>query len=293
MTIEYQNITGNRKYKDALFRMVFSKKEDLLLLYNAINDTNYSNVDELEIKTLKNVLYMTIKNDISFMIDCSLNLYEHQSTYNPNMPLRGAFYLLEVLKIYADQNNLNLFRSTLQKIPTPQYFVFYNGTKEQPDRHVERLSDAFMTKNGCLECEVTMLNINYGHNKELMEKCRPLEEYAIFVDTVRRYASDKTLKLAKAIALASDECIQKGILVDILTTQRAEVQALILETFDKEQYEKDLIEDAKEEGRVEGKAEERAEKIKLVVDLVRDSLLSVAEAAKRLGMSEEELKRML
>ncbi len=77
---------------------------------------------------------MTIKNDISFMIDCTLSLYEHQSIYNPNMPLRGAFYLLEVLKIYADQHKLNLYSSTLQKVPTPQFFVFYNGTKTQPDR---------------------------------------------------------------------------------------------------------------------------------------------------------------
>ncbi len=286
MTIEYQNATGNRKHKDALFRMVFSKKEDLLQLYNAINGTDYNNVDDLEIKTLKNVLYMTIKNDISFMIDCTLNLYEHQSTYNPNMPLRGAFYLLEVLKIYAQQHKLNLFSSTLQKIPTPQFFVFYNGTKEEPDRHIERLSDAFMTENGCLECEAIMLNINYGHNRELMKRCRPLEEYAIFVDTVRKYAADKSMGLTEAITNAIDECIDRGILVDILTVQRAEVQTLILETFDKEQYENDLIEHAKAEGRAEGKTE-------LVIELVHDGVLSIEEAAKRLKMTQEELKKML
>ncbi len=105
-----------------------------------------------------------------------------------------------------------------------------------------------MTKNGCLECEAIMLNINYGHNQELMQKCRPLEEYAIFVDTVRKYSANNSLELKEAIDVAIDECIQKGILTDILTTQRAEVQTLILETFDKEQYEKDLVEDAKAEG---------------------------------------------
>lgn len=79
MTTEYQNIRGNRKHKDELFRMVFSKKEDLLDLYNAVHRTDYKNVDDLEVNTLENVLYMTMKNDISFMIGCTMNLYEHQT----------------------------------------------------------------------------------------------------------------------------------------------------------------------------------------------------------------------
>ena len=143
---------------------------------------------------------------------------------------------------------LNLFSSTLQKIPTPQFVVFYNGLKNEPDRQILRLSDAFQTKGGCLECEAVMLNINYGKNLELMEKCRRLEEYAIFIATVREYAADKKRSLSEAITLAIDACIEKGILLDILTAERTEVFMYILESFDKELYERDLKQNAYDDG---------------------------------------------
>ena len=136
----------------------------------------------------------------------------------------------------------------MQKIPTPQFVVFYNGLKNEPDRQILRLSDAFQTKGGCLECEAVMLNINYGKNLELMEKCRRLEEYAIFIATVREYAADKKRSLSEAITLAIDACIEKGILLDILTVERTEVFMYILESFDKELYERDLKQNAYDDG---------------------------------------------
>ena len=251
-TIEYQNIRGNRKHKDSLFRKVFRKKSDLLELYNAINGTNYGNEVDLEINTLDNALYMSVKNDVSCIVGCTMNLYEHQSSYNPNMPLRGLIYFAQLYNIYTEKRKLNLFSTTLQKIPTPQYIVFYNGLKNEPDRQVLKLSDAFHHQGGCLECEAIMLNINYGQNRELMEKCRRLEEYAIFIATVRKYAEDEGLSLGEAITFAIDECIEKEILLDILTEERAEVFMYILESFDKELYERDLKENAIAEGRAEG-----------------------------------------
>ena len=164
MKTENQDIRGNRKHKDALFRMVFSKKEDLLDLYNAVRGTAYQNVEDLEVNTLENVLYMAMKNDISFMIDCTMNLYEHQSSYNPNMPLRGLMYFVQLYSKYAVQRKLNLYISTIQKIPTPQFVVFYNGMKEEPDRQILKLSNAFQAEGGCIECEATMLNINLVRN---------------------------------------------------------------------------------------------------------------------------------
>lgn len=253
-TIEYRNIHGNRKYKDSLFRMVFSKKQDLLDLYNAVNGTDYSNPEDLEINTLDNVLYITKKNDVSFIIDCTMNLYEHQSSYNPNMPLRGLVYFSKQYSKYVEQRKLNLFSSSLQKIPTPKYIIFYNGLKNEPDRQALKLSDAFYTEGGCLECEAIMLNINYGNNLELMEKCRRLEEYAIFVATVRKYVLNEKMSHGEAITCAIDECIQSGILVDILMKQRSEVVMYILESFDKEIYERDLRAEAIAEGRAEGRA---------------------------------------
>lgn len=260
-TIEYRDIHGNRKYKDSLFRMVFSKKSDLLDLYNAINGTNYHDPEELEINTLDNVLYITKKNDVSFIIGCTMNLYEHQSSYNPNMPLRGIVYFSKQYNKYVEQRKLNLFSSSLQKIPTPKYIVFYNGLKDEPDRQVLRLSDAFQSAGGCLECEATMLNINYGKNLKLMEKCKRLEEYAMFVATVRKYALDEKMSRSEAITCAIDECIQKGILVDVLREQRAEVVMYILESFDKEIYERDLKQDAYEDGRCDKLKEQVLKKL--------------------------------
>ena len=262
-TIEYQNIHGNRKYKDSLFRKVFRKKKDLLALYNAINGTSHENEDDLEINTLDNALYMSVKNDVSCIIGCTMNLYEHQSSYNPNMPLRSLIYFAQQYNIYTEKRKLNLFSSTLQKIPAPRYIVFYNGVKNEPDRQVLKLSDAFQTEGGCLECEAVMLNINYGQNRELMEKCRRLEEYAIFIATVRKYAADKALSLRDAITLAIDECIEKGILLDILTEDRAGVYMYILESFDKELYERDLKQDAYEEGLQDGESNKRISLIKI------------------------------
>ena len=289
-TIEYQNIHGNRKHKDSLFRKVFRKKKDLLDLYNAINGTNYEKEDELEINTLDNVLYMSVKNDISCIVGCTINLYEHQSSYNPNMPLRGLIYFAQLYNIYTEKRKLNLFSSTLQKIPTPQFVVFYNGLKKEPDRKVLKLSDAFMNSGGCLECSAIMLNINYGSNRELMEKCRRLEEYAIFIETVRNYAADESLNLGEAITLAIEDCIKKEILSDILTEERAEVFMYILESFDKELYERDLKEDAYEEGKAAGL---KAGYVTSVDNIMKNLKVSAEKACEILGISMEVYREAL
>lgn len=179
---------ANREYKDGLFRLVFQKKKDLLSLYNALNGSSYTDPEELEVNTLGNVLYLTRKNDISFLISGMMNLYEHQSTFNPNMPVRGLVYLSRLYEKHIVKNGIDIYTSSLKKLPFPQYFVFYNGTEKEPDQQLLKLSDMFQTpvfpRTPALECIATMLNINYGHNKELMEKCKRLREYAVFVETV-------------------------------------------------------------------------------------------------------------
>ena len=243
-----QNTQGNRTYKDSLFRLVFAKKEDLLDLYNAINGTSYTDADELQVNTLENALYIGVKNDISFLIGYTMNLYEHQSSKNANMPVRGLIYLSRQFENYIAQNHLNIYSSKLQNLPTPQYIVFYNGKESELDERILKLSDAFIKEGGCLECTARLLNINYGHNRELMEKCKRLEEYAHFVMLVRKYQKDNRYSLTEAITKAIDEGIEKGLLVDILTTQRNEVYSVLLSTYDKDLYEKDLKEEGYEEG---------------------------------------------
>ncbi len=249
---------GNREHKSTLFCKAFEEKKHLLELYNSVNDSDYQNPDDLEVNTLEDVVYISMKNDKSFLIDGNMNLYEHQSTYNPNMPLRGLLYFAKLYSKYVKENHLNLFSTTLQKIPTPKYIVFYNGTQEQPDEQILTLSEAFQKskegeyEDGCLECYARMLNINYGHNRELMQKCRRLEEYATFVLKVREHTTKDPKNLSKAIERAVDECIEEGILADILTTQKAEVLEMALTTFDRELYEQGLREEGEARGRILG-----------------------------------------
>jgi len=189
-----------------------------------------------------------------------MNLYEHQSTFNPNMPLRGVFYFSRLYEGYVVDNNLMIYHEKRVRLPKPKYIVFYNGTKNQPDSMELRLSDCFENTDNeapCLECTATMLNINYGHNQELMKHCRRLEEYSIFVQCVREYIQSES-SVEDALEKAIDTCINQDVLADFLKKHRAEVTNMILTTYDKDLYEKTLKEDAREEGREEGLMEGRA-----------------------------------
>ena len=250
---------ANRNYKDRLFRFVFNNKKDLLDLYNAINGTNYDDPEELEVNTLENVLYLSMKNDLSFLIDAELNLYEHQSTYNPNMPMRGLLYFAGV----------------------------YN-------RHI---SDLFRRPNGekepCLECQTLMLNINYGHNRELMKKCRRLEEYAIFVDTIRKNQA-KGQDLQEAVETAVESCIACGVLADILRAQKAEVVQMVLEGFDQEAYEKAMKKEGYEDGYQEGKEDGYQEGIEQGIEQgIERGICGLIRSLKEFDIPKEKILQKL
>ena len=283
-----------RTYKDSLFRMIFQDREALLSLYNAINGTYYEDPNGLIITTLEDAIYLSWKNDVSFLIQDVLSLYEHQSTRNPNMPLRGLFYISSLFQGYLKANDLDPYSSVLLKLPTPRYVVFYNGTQEEPDRTELRLSDSFIRKDvePCLECTALVLNINYGHNQALMEKCRRLEEYAIFVNTVRQNLSSK-VPLKEAISKAVAECRRKNILKDLLTEQEAEVVHMLLETFDKELHEKTLRKEAFEDGYNEGRKTGIRNLITTLreVDFPRETILE--KLKEKYGLSLEEAKSYL
>ena len=242
--------TRNRQYKDRLWRMIFNNKEDLLQLYNAINHTDYQNPDDLEVNTLEDVLYLSMKNDVSFLVGGTMNLYEHQSTFNPNMPLRGVFYFSRVYEGYVADNNLMIYHEKRVRLPKPKYIVFYNGTKKQPDSMELKLSDCFENTDNeapCLECTATMLNINYGHNQELMKHCRKLEEYSIFVQCVREYIQSEP-SVEDALEKAIDTCINQDVLADFLKKHRVEVLEMILTTYNKKLHEKTLRREGRDEG---------------------------------------------
>ena len=288
--------TANRTYKDGLFRLVFQKKEDLLSLYNAVNGSDYRNPDELEINTLDNVLYLSMKNDLAFLISGTMNLYEHQSTFNPNMPIRGLLYFSKLYEKYITANEIDIYTSTLKKLPFPQYIVFYNGSDKEPDRLPLKLSDSFYMpaapKTPCLECIALLLNINYGHNKVLLEKCRRLKEYAIFVDTVRRELADG-IPLKQCLSAAVDSCIEKNILKDVLIQQKAEVIQMILETYDKELHDKTLRREGYEDGYNKG----MTDGIRQLISTLQEVSISREDTRKKLqekyGLSQKEAEKYM
>ena len=241
---------ANRQYKDTVFRMLFSEKENLLSLYNAVTGNAYQNADDLKIVTLENAIYMGMKNDLAFMLETNIYLYEHQSTLNPNIPLRDLIYIGIEYQQYVDDKSL--YSSRLQKIPAPKFMVFYNGTDAVDDRVELRLSNAYEHLAGepDLELKALMLNVNEGHNKELMEQCQTLKEYAIYVARVRKYTSE--MNLNDAVARAIDECIKEGILVEFLRKNRSEVKMVSILEYDKEWEEKKLRKAEYEAGRSEG-----------------------------------------
>ncbi|MGN0205341.1 MAG: hypothetical protein ACI4BB_12405, partial [Coprococcus sp.] len=238
----------NSRYKANLFEQIFHEKSEALSLYNAINGTNYSDEDALTITTISGALYMDYKNDVSFLIDCSLNLYEHQSTWNPNMPLRGLGYFARLYEDYVRLNELNIYSETRLRLPKPQYFVFYNGTKDEPDRQILKLSDAFPDDGtqSHLEVMAVVLNVNYGHNKELMEKCRTLHDYAVFVDAVRRYIRQGYIS-RRAVDMAVEECIANDILRDFLVRNKTGVMRMLFGKEDWERHKKREMKELAEE----------------------------------------------
>lgn len=229
--------TVNRQYKDSLFRIIFREKKELLELYNALNGTNYTEDVDLIVNTLEDAIYVGIKNDKSFVICDKLNLFEHQSSFNPNMGVRGFLYFAELIRGIIQLEEKDILSSTKIDLPFPQYTVFYNGTSKKPERMKIRLSDTFKPKckgkEPAVECCATMLNINLGHNRELMEKCRKLKEYAIFIDCIRR-RQKKGMSLEQAAKEAVDECIKNDVLADILRKNRAEVTNVLLCEYDQE-----------------------------------------------------------
>lgn len=284
-----QEIGVHRNYKDTIFRMIFREKKNLLSLYNALNGTAYENVDDLEITTLENAVYMNYKNDISFVFDFELLLYEHQSTCNPNMPLRDLLYVTRVL-----QNRIkgeNLYSKTLIKIPTPRFVIFYNGTDFQPEQQVLYLSDAFEKKQDepSLELSVTVYNVNLGQNHHLMKACRLLREYAQYVAQVRSYA--EKLPLTEAVEQAVDNCIKNGILADFLAKNRTEAIAVSIFEYDEEKHMKSERKEWREigyrEGLEEGREKGLIEGLKISNDILH-MLQTLMDAGKT-----EEVKRAL
>ena len=267
----------NRENKDRLFKFIFGNEKNrawTLSLYNAVNGSSYKNPDEIEFTTIDDVLYMGMKNDISFLITDIMNIYEHQVTFNPNMPMRN-------------KHRINLYSTTLQKFPLPKLVCFYNGLVEMKDQVELRLTDAFDTTIGepDVEVKVTMLNINYGRNKKLLNSCQVLQEYAWFIERIR-INQEVTGELEEAVEQAISQMSDEALIKPFILANKAEVKRMCITEYDEAQ----TMAMFKEEGRAEGRAEGRME---LLFDFVQRKIISVEEAAKQANLTVEDFNRKM
>ena len=285
-------LIANRMYKSRIFAMLFTDRNELLELYNAINGTSYDDPHLLQINTLENAIYMSMQNDVSFIIEMWLNLYEHQSTYSPNLPIR---YLLYVADVYSDYTkDMNLYGTRAVKLPTPKFVIFYDGQEEQPDRKELKLSELFVTPDSepSLELTAVMLNINKGHNKKLMETCRTLHDYAEYTARVREYAA--MMILDEAVERAITECINEGILADFLKKNRAEAKKVSIYEYDEERHMRQTREEGVEEGYTTGLEQgAKQEKEQIALKLLDAGILTEEQILAVTGLSQTRLEELM
>ncbi len=280
----------NREYKDSVFVDLFysdeSAPKNLLSLYNALQDTDLQDESLIRKVKIDDVLYKNFKNDISFEVDGRVIIFgEHQSTVNLNMPLRCLLYTGRAYEQLVDEDAR--YRTTLVKIPAPEFYTFYNGKAEYPQEEELYLSSAFLEKpveNG-LELKVKVININSDKAHKILDKCNVLREYSLFIDVVRKYAKEEAT-LKKAIR----ECIEKGILSDYLKRKGSEVENMLIAEYS---YEKDIQvkqQEARRAGHQEGRQEGILLSARIFQELQRDSSVSNSQIAARLGCALQEVE---
>ena len=223
---------GNREYKSDVISMMLQIPEYALDVYNAMNDSVYTDPDMIQIMRLENGISLSVRNDASFFINNYLNLYEHQSTYSPNLPLRYLFYVSDLYSKMTKDSNL--YGSRRIMIPAPRFLIFYNGKEERPEREVLELSDAFAVKEeeSWLNLKAVLLNINPGYNNDIVNACKTLSDYVIYTSRVRQYA--ERMEIENAVERAITECIAEGILADFLTQYRSEAKKMSIYEYDEE-----------------------------------------------------------
>lgn len=226
--------------------------EYALEIYNVLNGSHYTDPSQVHIMKLEKGILLSIRNDASFVLDAYLNLYEHQSSYNPNMPLRFLIYFSALLEEMVREQEYDLYGRKQIPIPTPKFIVFYNGLDQRPAREIMRLSDAYdhQEERYSMDLECIAYNINPGYNKDIQRDSRVLSGYTAFVEKVRTYAEKDDLE--DAVERAVEECICEDILAEFFREHRREVIKMAALDFTFERREKLIRRDSLEEGRKEG-----------------------------------------
>lgn len=311
---------GNREYKSDVISMMLQIPEYALDVYNAMNDSVYTDPDMIQIMRLENGISLSVRNDASFFISNYLNLYEHQSTYSPNAPLRFLIYLTNLLKKTIRKRDL--YGRKRVQIATPHFAVFYNGTEKRSEKEVLKLSDAFINRTDTPEMEltVTVYNINPDNNTQLLEKSEVLRGYMIFVNRVRENLEHQKKiaqnapeydeaayeeELEVAINEAIDYCVKHHIMEEFFRENRNEVtKSMVLDyTWERreeliraEEYEdgkREGLEIGRAEGEKRGRAEGERERDRFLINRWLQKGKTVAEIAEDLGKSEEYVESLM
>ena len=276
----------NRRYKDSVFVDFFGEdknaKANFLSLYNALHGTHLDETTELEPLRLEQVMYMAFRNDVAYLRDDKIiALVEHQATVNANMPLR---FLQYAARLYERiQNPRDRYLRRLKKIPTPEFYVFYNGKEDYPESTTLRLSDAFMTipEKPVLELVVSVTNINYTKGSEILHTCKPLKEYTLFIEAVRRHTKfDPESGYQNAIK----ECIQNDILREYLQRKSKEVMNMLIAEYD---YDVDIAVQ-KEEALQEGSYQKAIETARLM----KQSHCKLDFIMQMTGLTQAEIEKL-
>ena len=285
-----------RNYKDSLFRHLFGsteRKAEALELYNALAGTAHDNPDEIEITTIDNFIFLGRKNDVSFLIESEMVLLEHQSTKNPNMPLRGLLYFSRLYAKLIEERGLDLYGKGLIELPTPRYFVLYFGEEDRPDREVLTLASAFPSGPGDLEVTATVLNCNEGRNRAIMAASETLRGYAHLLALARGFAKGG-MPLEDAVERAVARCIDEGCLSGYLSAHRMEVQEMLFTIEDEERalrvHREAIAREATEEGLAKGMAEGMAEGLE---QGRREEADRIAANLRAMGLSEAQIEQAL
>ena len=291
----------NRKYKDSVFRMIFSEKDKLIELYNAIFDTTYTEDDSVDITTIEDVIFKTMKNDISFVMDGKfVLLVEHQSSINNNMCLRDLLYAAELIRRMIDPKDL--YKEAPVKIPNPKFVVLYNGERYMPPSDEQKLSDNFLKEEleYSLQLKLDVYNINIDAGSELLEKSPTLRQYSMFVERVRKYSKEKETLTERDMVEIMDSCIKDGMLPEFLSKYGREAVGMMFKELTQEEALEmsrqdgyDLgIEKGIEQGRSEGEASGRtAEKLEMAKMMKSDNE-PIEKISKYTGLSIEEIEKL-
>ncbi len=284
----------NRNYKDTVFRDLFGSDEKaddkFIQLYNALHGVDLSQRHKIQAVDIEQVWYMNLANDIARMVDGKIVvLIEHQSTVNENMPLRCLEYIARIYeKIQAAQAK---YQKTLIKIPTPEFYVLYNGIDEYPLEKELKLSDAFIVKNEKVPLElcVEVININTSKGHQLLKKCSALYEYSLFIDKVRQY--DK-MGEEDGYTRAIEECIKNNILKEYLERKSKEVRNMLVAEYD---YEMDIAvqrRESFEQGIEEGFDKGDHSRMLKTIENMRRKNCEIEFIAEITGLSIEEIKKL-